>query len=239
MRRYLRWAVGWVVLVVAVPAAGQNPTPALPPMIVASAQGEVEAVPDRAMIVLSVETRNSSAGEAAGENAQHQTSVIAALRSLGFSSKQLATQNYSITPESRNDNATRTPRIVSYLVSNEIRVEVSDLAMIGKAVDAALSNGANRVSGVTFFESNADELYRKALISAVANAKAQAEAMAAAAGGHLGPLIDLNSGARQVPTPMYANASMGAFARAETPILPGQSSISASVSGRWTFIQDR
>jgi uncharacterized protein YggE len=192
------------------------------PMITVSAHGEIQVVPDRAYILLSVQTRESSAAEAASENAAKQTAIITALRSMGIAASQISTQNYTVSPETRNDSGNHTPRVVSYLVSNSIRIEVSDLSLIGRVVDASLSHGANQVSSLSFFESNADQLYRNALTLAVSNAKAQANVMAIAAGGHLGELIELNSGEERFPSPVMGNVRMATFATAETPIMPGQ-----------------
>ena len=89
---------------------------------------------------------------------------------------------------------------------------------------------------MSFFESNADQLYRGALALAVRNAKAQANVMAIAAGGHLGGLVELNSAGGQLPSPVMGNVRMATFAAQETPIMPGQDTIQASVAGKWVFV---
>ena len=239
MQRFIRWSIAPWLLLAAPSLHAQRAVSEVPSSVITvSAQGEVQAIPDRAYVLVSVQTRNVSAGVAAGENAAKQTAVIAALRSLGLSESQISTQNYTVNPETRNDNTDHTPRIVSYLVSNSLRVEVVDLSVIGKVIDSALSHGANQVSSVTFFESEAPQLYLKALTAAVGNAKAQADAMASAAGGHLGTLLELNSDGGRLPSPM-GNVRMASFAAAETPIMPGQETIQASVNGKWVFIPNQ
>lgn len=240
MRQVVRWMMAVVAIPVALPALAQRPAESVePPIITASASGKVQAVPDRAYVVLSVETRNASAAVAAGENAAKQTSVISALRSLQIPDSAISTQNYSVSPEMRNDSGSRTPRIVSYLVSNSVQVEVGDLGKVGKIVDAVLAHGANQISSIAFFESNLEVLYRQALAAAVFNARKQAEAMAVAAGGRLGSLIDLSSQGGRFPSPVMSSMKAVGFAAAQTPIMPGQETIEASVSGRWVFIPDR
>jgi uncharacterized protein len=240
MRCSVRWLSIVPALVLASSVAAQRPgnEPA-PPVITVSAQGRLQVVPDRAYVVLSVETRQASAAQAASENANKQAAVISALRSLGISRSQISTQNYSVSPETRNDEGTRAPRIVSYLVSNSVRVEISDLSILGKVIDTSLSRGANQVSSVSLFESNADALYEKALTAAVSNARRQAETMAAAAGGKLGPLLELSSEGGRPPVPALGYGRMASIAAATTPIMPGQDTVEASVSGRWVFIQTR
>ena len=240
MRQIVRWMMALVAVPVAFPVLAQRPAESVqPPIITASAVGKVQAVPDRAYVVLGVETRNASAAVAASENAAKQTSVISALRSLQISDSAISTQNYSVSPETRNDSGDHTPRIVSYLVSNSIQVEAYDLSKVGKLVDTALAHGANQIASITFFESNAEELYRQALAAAVANARAQAAAMAVAAGGRLGSLIDLNSQGGRFPSPALSNVRTLGFAADQTPVMPGQETIEASVSGRWVFIPER
>ncbi len=237
MQRFVRRLV--VPLLLSAPSLllAQRPSTDTPPSIITvSAQGEVRAVPDRAYVWVSVQTRNSSAAVAAGENADKQTAVIGSLRSLGISSSQISTQNYTVTPETRNDNTDRTPRVVSYLVSNSLRVEISDIGLAGKVIDSALSHGANQVTSVVFFESNADQLYRTALAAAVVNAKAQADVMASAAGGRLGMLVELDSQGGRTPSPMFAGARIAAFGAAETPIMPGQDAVQATVTAKWMFM---
>ena len=211
-----------------------------PPLIVSSGRGEIRATPDRATITLSVQTRAASASEAASENARKQTAVIAALRTAGVRDSQISTQNYSITPETRYDKEGQAPRIVSYLVTNSLSVETAASAKIGTLIDASLAAGANQVSSIDFSASNSQELYQKAVASAVANARAQAAAMAAAAGGRLGPLVEIvgNDAGWTPPGPRAMRGAL-AMAAVETPVMPGQETITASVTARWTFVPDR
>ncbi len=240
MKRSARWMIVPCLLLVGSSVAAQQAShESRPSLITVSARGEVQAVPDRAYVLLSVQTRSVTAAGAAGENASKQTAVIAALRSLGIAASRISTQNYTVTPETRNDTGNHTPRVVSYLVSNSIRVEISDLSLVGKVIDASLSHGANQVASLSFFESDADRLYRAALTLAVSNAKAQANVMAVAAGGHLGGLVELNSAGSQFPSPVMGNVRMATFAAAETPIMPGQDMIQASVTGKWVFVPNQ
>ncbi len=205
------------------------------PTLVSSARGEVRATPDRATITLAVQTRAASATAAAAENAQRQTAVIAALRAAGVRDSQISTQDYAVTPETRFDKEGQAPRVVSYLVSNTIAVEVSASSRLGALIDTALAAGANQVSSVEFSASNVQQLYQKALAIAVQNARAQAQAMASAAGGRIGQVIDIStSGGLEPPAPRpFRGVAMAAL---ETPVMVGRESVTASVTGRWEFI---
>lgn len=234
--------VAWSALALALPAGVRAQAPAsLPstPVISTSARGEVKVTPDRASITLSVQSRATSATDAASENARQQTAVIAALRALAIPDSQITTQNYAMTPETRYEKDGQAPHIVSYLVTNSLRVELTDISKVGKVIDASLNAGANVVSSIDFFASRSSQLYLQALSAAVASARAQAEAMARAGGGRLGPLIEVtnNDGGWSPPAPRGIR-TMSMAAAAETPIMAGPESITASVTGRWVFVPD-
>jgi len=117
----------------------QQPAPPPIPQIVTSGQGESKIAPDRARIEISVQTRALTAAAAGSENARKQQAVLDALKKLGFASDQLSTVNYSLYPEMQYDKEGRTARVVGYTAMNTVRVEVRDLTLVGKAIDASLS----------------------------------------------------------------------------------------------------
>ena len=94
------------------------------------------------------------------------------------------------------------------------------------------------INALSFYASSIEEARRQAIGSAVANARADAEAMAQAAGGRLGSLIELSTqGPTVPPRPMFDLASRAKVAMAEpTPINPGQQTVTVFVTARWAFI---
>ena len=240
--RHVRTSLLMAVVSATAPAAvGAQGTPApTPPIVVSSARGEVKATADRAIIVFAVQTRATTAAAAAAENASKQSAVFAALRSAGVRDSQISTENYAITPETRYDKDGQAPHVVSYLVTNSVALRLAASSNLGEFIDRALSAGANQVSSIDFSSSGAQSLYQRALSIAVQNAKAQAEVMARAAGGHLGPLVEISStdGGWVPPSPREMRGVAFAAAAVQTPIIPGQETVSASVTGRWNFIPD-
>lgn len=203
-----------------------------------SARGDVSVTPDRAKIELAVETRASTAAAAVQQNATRQTTVIQALRALKIPDSQISTANFSVEPESRNDKELDAPRIVSYLVSNTILVTLKDISTVGKTLDAAIGSGANSVSSVSFYLSNADSAYRNALAAAVRSARDQAAVMATAAGGRLGPMVEMSSAGLIRPVPVMRMAAGVDMSAASTPIMSGEQTVSASINTRWIFVQN-
>jgi len=209
------------------------------PQIVVSGSGEARVAPDRAIINVGVFSRATTAAAAANDNARRQRAIIDTLRALGFASEQISTMNYNVNPEMQHNPQTGRTTVTGYTVSNTVRVDVRRLEQIGPAIDASLAKGANQINGLDFYVFNADEPRRRALAQAIERARADADAMARAAGGSLGTLLELSTGF--TPMPMmrqeYAMATaMRAQADAPTPIQPGEDVIRAIVTTRWQFV---
>jgi len=223
-----------LVLTAQPPLSVQAQTPGTPdvPTLETSGQGEVRVAPDRATVMLAVQTEATTAATAAASNARRLRAVLDTLRAVGLTSEQLSTLNYTVYP--RYAPNTSTPHVVGYTVTNSVRAEVESIANVGKVIDAALGGGANEVSSLSFYSSTEAEARRRAIALAVQQARADAEALATAAGGKLGPLVNLSTGPATSPIYPMARMSMAAAA-APTPIEPGQQTISATVVARWQF----
>jgi uncharacterized protein YggE len=209
------------------------------PEIAVSAVGETEVTPDRAKVMIGVQTRAATAADAAARNATLQTSVINAVKALGIAAEQITTSGYNVYPEQVYDQATQRSRITGYNVSNTVIVDVRAIDKVGPVLDVALSKGANVVSSLSFYSSQAEAARRKALQNAIVRARADAEAMAQAAGGTLGDLIELSSAYQEFsppPRPMM-EARMKTADAAATPISEGTQTIHASVNARWAYVR--
>jgi uncharacterized protein len=208
------------------------------PQISVLGRGEIKVSPDRATIQVSVQTRAVTAAAAAAENATKQQAVLSALKRLGFTDDQLSTINYNVYPEQRYEQG-KEPVIVGYNVTNTILVDVRKLAQVGPVIDAALGHGANMITSLQFYASNTEVARRTAIASAIEKARADAEAAARAAHGTLGSLLEVSVGSYSAPPPrpmMMARAMAGGTAQADTPINPGDETLSVEVSTRWRFL---
>ena len=215
--------------------------PAVPALVTAG-QGEAKIAPDRASLLVNVQTRGATAAAAAGENAQKSRAVLDALAKLGLPREQLGTEGYSVSPELRYDKDGGSPKVTGYVVTNTVRAETHRVEQAGAMIDAALGAGANMINGLSFYASSIDVPRREAIGAAVASARADAEAMARAAGGTLGTLLEMSTqGPTVPPRPMYELAmARGKVAQAEpTPINPGLQTATVYVSARWQFVPGR
>jgi hypothetical protein len=211
------------------------------PVIAVSGTGEAQVTPDRARLSIGVQTQAPTAADASTRNARLQRAVIDTLRALGLGADQITTSGYNVYPEQTFDPQGRRPRITGYNVQNTVVVELRRIDQVGPALDAVLSKGANLVSSLQFYSSQEAAVQRRALQNAIERARADAEAMATAAGGRLGALLELSSGIVSRPRPMneVAMASARMADAAPTPISEGTQTLTAMVTGRWQFLPGR
>ncbi len=210
--------------------------------LVTSGQGEAKVAPDRASLLVNVQTRGATAAIAASENAQKTRAVLDALAKLGLPREQLGTEGYSVYPELRYDKDGGSPKVTGYVVTNSVKAETHRVEQAGALIDAALGAGANTINSLSFYASSIDAPRREAIAAAVASARADAEAMARAAGGSVGALIEMSTqGPTAPPRPIYDMAAMrGAAMKSEpTPVNPGLQTVNVFVTARWQFVPGR
>jgi uncharacterized protein len=236
----------FILLVMAWLVAGGDPPlaaqPYPPPEIVVSGRAEGKVPADRATIHMAVTTRADTAAAAGAENARVQQRVIEALQRLGMDPKRITTAGYHVAQDWRYERGGQ-PKPQGHVARNTIRVEVAQLEQIGALVDAALAAGANRIDSIEFTASALTEARRSLLAIAIANARADAEAMAKAVGGSLGPLVELSTERPQQAffprAGVMAAPAAAAPAGVETQITPREILVEAVVFARWQFTPAR
>ncbi len=215
------------------------PAPLPAPSLVTAGQGEAKVTPDRASVLVNVQTRGATAAAAASDNARRTRAVLDALAKLEIPREQLGTEGYNVYPEMRYDTNGGNPRVAAYVVTNTVRAETRRVEQAGAIIDASLGAGANVINGLSFYASSIDEPRRAAIASAVASARADADAMARAAGGSLGTLVELSTqGPTLPPRPMF-EVSARKMSAEPTPVNAGQLTVTVFVNARWQFVPNR
>jgi uncharacterized protein len=189
-----------------------------------SGTGAVTVVPDRAHFSFGVETRGRTAAEALATNGTAMRKVIATLKAAGIANKDLQTQQVSLTPNYSDDGET----VIGYSASNSVSATVRKLAQAGALIDKAVAAGANQVSGPSLDRSDRDQLYRKALEAAIADARAKAETIAGAAGLTLGRATQVQE--TSAAPPVYMAEAKAVAADEPTPIEAGTQDVQANVT---------
>lgn len=202
-----------------------------PRTIQVSGHGEVSASPDLAQVSIAVETTGGTAGEVIADNARRSDKVVSAIKGMLGKDDKITTTGYGLEPRYDNSKPGQgsEPRIVGYIVRNEVQVEMHKMDQVGVLIDAAITSGGNRVNNLSFGLAKRDEILRTALERAGSEAKAQAESIAKALGVRLVRVLHASSSGVPMPQPRYmAKAGFAAMeARASTAIEPGSVSVHA------------
>jgi uncharacterized protein len=193
--------------------------------ITVTGEGIVQAAPDQATISLGVTTTADTAVAALSANSTALAKVIAQLKAAGVAEGDLQTSNLSLNPNWSNYESVSGSAISGYTATNQVSVRVRDLAALGSILDAAVSDGANTMNGITFGLSAPTPVLNEARALAVADAKARATVLATAAGVQLGRIETIvEGGAFTGPAPMFRETA------ASVPIENGEVGMTASVT---------
>lgn len=219
-----------VLLSGGVAAEAQDAPPDVP-VIVTRGEATLKRAPDRAWLTVVTETREVRPENARRRSAETMTSVQNALRDAGVPADAIRTTGYSLTPEMDWDDGRG--RLRGYLVRNQIEVRVDDLDRLPAVIDAANSSGSTALSivGPRFDIKDDQSIQNEALQQAVQAALARAKAMAAGAGGSVGPIVRIEEQGMVTPYPRPMMAARAGVAEAayDTPITPGEIEIHAQV----------
>jgi len=192
--------------------------------------------------MINIIAKADAAAAAAAENARIQQAVMDTLRVLGLGNAA-STASYSVGQNFEPDPVNRMPRPTGYAARASIRVRLTDIAVVGRIIDAALARGATGVDGVYFESSQAETLRRAAMADAAAAAHADAEVLARALGGSLGSLISASTGVgdpRGAEWFIQRTSGGEAMLRgAPTAIAPSEIVIGANLIVRWRFIPSK
>jgi uncharacterized protein YggE len=192
--------------------------------ITVSGTANVDAVPNRAALVVGVSTDAATARAALAGNAEKAASVLDALRAAGVARADLQTADVSVSPR-WGDNGKQD----GFTAHTSVQVKVREVGKAGALLDAAVAAGATETSGPSFDRADRAQLYRDALKTAFADARLKAATLAGEAGASLGNVLRIEeSPAYSGPQPLYGGAAD--MARAPTPVEPGTQQVQATIS---------
>lgn len=194
-----------------------------------SGSGRAFLTPDIAYISIGVHTENEDAAAAVASNNKQVQQVASALESFDIDPKDIQTTNFSIFPRQEFDNNGK-PLGITFIVDNSVYVTLRDIDKVGEVLDGAVKAGANSISGIQFDVADRTEALTAARQAAVADAQAQAEELAQAAGVELGDVQSISTFGSPVPLPQSKAAFQMEAAAAEVPISPGQLIVAVDVN---------
>lgn len=203
---------------------------------------------DTGIVYLGVEARSKTVTAAREDAAQAMTRVRDALKALGIAEKDIVTSYFNIQPETvwvevKDEIGTHgQPKIIGYIVTNQVQVTVKKIDDVGKVVDAAAEKGGDliRINSISFTVGDPGTYAASMRELAAKDAKAKAEIYARAMGVKLGALVYLTeqqSSAPVVQKDIYAARAGLAEASAPTPISPGEIDLSTTITAVFSITQ--
>lgn len=199
------------------------------PTISVTGTGEVTADADLAVVMLSVVASADSAEDARADAAARTDALLAALSDAGFAEDEISSVGYAIYPEYDYRESGR--ELLGYRAVHSFQGEIAP-EQAGTFIDTAVGAAGVTVSSVSFTLSDEtrESLREQALTRAMANARADADTIAAAgdltvvgvatastSGGPFTPFFDVR----------YAGDEA---AGSPTTFRPGPVTVSATVS---------
>jgi uncharacterized protein YggE len=194
-------------------------------------KGTVKLEPDIVTINVGVQSRSPDAGEALKENTQKAQGIIDTLLDLGVENKDIQTRNFNIYQQEDTRNPEEnTERNITYVVENTVAITVREIDSLGEILSKVVDEGANTINSIRFDLEDRETAMAEARKLAIADAKAQAEAIANTAGVKLGVIqsIDVQSSSSIVPRAAYAMEE--AVGGGNVPISGGTMRIEVSVN---------
>lgn len=214
----------------------------MPRTISVTGIGFVTIPPDMARLSLSVNERDPSLGQAQQAVATVTARVLEYLDGLGIDREKINSTGATVQPNYRWNRDTQEQELIGYIAQRQIEVEIVDLGIIGKVVEGVVASGVNQVSRPVLDSTNRRAAYRQALSAAATDAQENAQTLAITMGVKLGPVMQMNSGARMMPEPrpmMRAQADMMAVAEsAPETYNAGDIRFDASVSAVFELIPE-
>jgi uncharacterized protein YggE len=214
------------------PASAQTPSTsaAEPSVVVTTGQGVIKRAPDQAWVTIAAESRAKTPAEVQKLNADAMSAVLAKLKAVGLPAEAIQTSAYELRPEFDYANNRQTLR--GYVARNALEVRVDDLPKLGQVLDVAVAAGATQVSGIRFDLKDRTGAAQTALQRAVADARAQAETAAQAAGLKVDRVVRLEVQREMIspPRPMMMAMRAEMAASAEPPVAPGELEVRAVVT---------
>ena len=196
--------------------------------------GEATLSPQRATLRIGMTSRGSNAADASSRNAKILQGVLDALGHAGFPRDSLQTVAFGVGPNLDYEHGNK---VTGYEATAAVRLRVHDLTRIGQLIDLALTSGATDLSSITFESDSVEIGRRRALAQALAKARNDADALATAAGGSLGRLLQVSSQSGFYPGMQLEAVVVSGYAgRAAPTITPRDVVVQVSVQARWEFV---
>lgn len=208
------------------PEGGRN-------QIITHGTGRVEVTPNQATVTVGIQVQRATAAEAAAEANHVADQILNRLQQIGVRRQEIRTSGIQLTPvyTAPREGA---PQIVGYRASYTLTLTLSELRLVGPAIDESVKAGANTIVGVSFGLKDVSEARKEALTAAVREAREKADAIARAAGLQIRGIERIVEEGVDFIIPRMEQRAVPAPS-VPTPIEPGTVTVTARVTIVFTY----
>ena len=177
-------------------------------------RGQIRVTPDKTRIMIALNDVCEEYAQALEKASKERATLQEVLRGFGFADSDLKTLNFNVDPEYEGyqEDGIWKQKFKGYRYYHQLKLEfASDNDKLGKVLYAMAASGLTPEFSIGFFASDPEAVRNELLADAVADAKAKAEALTAAAGVTLGAIqsidyakADLNLTVNTMRMPMMA-----------------------------------
>jgi uncharacterized protein YggE len=213
----------------AIHAQAQAPSPS-DGRIVVIGEGSVAVTPDYAQIESGVTTRANSVKAATDANSKLMAAITTVLLDAGIVQNDVQTSRFSVQPVYAPQEPRTEPKLAGYSVSNQVRVKIRKIDMVGAILDRLVTAGVTNVGNIAFLVADPSKALDQAREAAIADARRKAQVYAQASGLQLGRVIWITEDPGFAP-PVPMRALGGAAAMpAPVPIATGEDTFRVRVT---------
>lgn len=159
--------------------------------IIVSGSGEARAKPDTVEIGISISFIQPEARQAQELVADVTGKVLAELKAIGLTDKDIETRGFSINPRYEWKKDSRVFK--GYEASNSLRITTDEFSLVNQIIEVAVRAGVKEVDYVSFTYRDRESLECEALAQAARNAMQRARAIAEGLGVEPGRVIRVST----------------------------------------------
>ncbi len=210
-------------------------------VISVTADAEVKAIPDVAVITLNIEKEGKTAKEAQNLANEMLEKVLAFTKEQKIEDKDVKAEYGGVNPKYKNNQIyciaypcpTGETVIVGYTANQSITIKVREADNANEVRTGLTVLGITNISGPTFSIDDEDKLKDEARAIAIEKARAKAKVLAKELNVRLGDVVSFSENSGGYPMPMYKSMDMAVSSAVpeRAPILPkGENTITSNVT---------
>lgn len=207
-----------------------------PRLISVIGEGEVKAVPDQAIVDMSVSTEGATAEEAKAKNDKITAMALRAAKDLGIEDRDI--QTASVVAEPRYDYPNQVRQISGYDMNRSIHITLRNVAKLDELLSNETKVGVNVVGQTQFQLSDLKAKKAQARTNAIKDAKEKAQQLARDLGVQVGKAYSISEQTISQPVPMFrAMSAKAADGGDNAPVFSlGEETIEANIYVQFELI---